>query len=149
MYDPTARISPKVSTMMWRLRAVICLAASYPRAAPFFFGALHALWESIMAALAVVTSPVLPLSLTARAARRGPFASSHPGANADGNSGACPMGRKLVRGKLRHWQPVRVKYIMAFRTSRTSSTLRRRAPGMAGGIKGAMRSHWASVRSVG
>ncbi len=70
--------------MMWRLRSVICLTPSYPRG-PFF--GVFTLWESSMAALGA--APVLPLSLAAHAARRGPSARSHPDANGDGNSGPC------------------------------------------------------------
>ena len=46
-----------------------------------------------------------------------------------------------------HWQPVRAWYRKVLRTSRMSIS-RGRPPGLAGGIRGLMSFHWASVRSV-
>jgi hypothetical protein len=45
-------------------------------------------------------------------------------------------------------QPLRSTYRMPFMTSRMS-TGRAWPPGLAGGIRGASSSHWASVRSLG
>lgn len=58
----------------------------------------------------------------------------------------CHGGRSW--GSIRHGQPERSRYRMAFTTSR-SSTERGRPPGLASGSRGARISHWASVKSVG
>ena len=138
----TAKSSPVVSTMMWRLRPDTLLPASSPRS-PLFSGP-HRLAVYDGLAGSGIPSLALPDHGAQRLLNPLPSAIGPPFSEVPPDH--TPGGRSW--GIIRQGRPPRSTYRMLFTTTRRF-TVRGCPLDESGGSRGSSKPHWAPVKSVG